>query len=81
MTGESPGDLPEDMLRFKALTTGHAVVMGRKTWDSLPDRFRPLPGRANVVVTRDPDWSAQGADRAGSFRTPSGCLRTRSACT
>jgi dihydrofolate reductase len=45
---------------------GHPVVMGRRTWESLPDRFRPLPGRGNVVVTRNPDWSAQGADRAAS---------------
>jgi dihydrofolate reductase len=41
--------------------------MGRRTWDSLPDRFRPLPGRRNVVVTRDPNWSADGAERAGSL--------------
>jgi dihydrofolate reductase len=55
------------MARFRALTTGHAVVMGRRTWESLPDRFRPLPGRRNVVLTRDPGWSAHGADRAGSI--------------
>jgi dihydrofolate reductase len=54
------------MQRFRSLTMGHPVVMGRRTWESLPDRFRPLPGRGNVVVTRNPDWSAQGADRAGS---------------
>ena len=41
--------------------------MGRRTWESLPDRFRPLPGRRNVVVTRNPDWSAEGAERAGSI--------------
>jgi dihydrofolate reductase len=61
-----PWQLPEDMKRFRALTMGHPVVMGRRTWDSLPEQFRPLPGRANVVVTRNADWSAQGADRAGS---------------
>lgn len=44
--------LPEDMARFKALTFGKPVVMGRKTWDSLPARFRPLPGRRNLVVSR-----------------------------
>jgi dihydrofolate reductase len=64
--GSVPWRLPEDMVRFRELTTGHPVVMGRKTWESLPDRFRPLPGRGNIVVTRNPDWSAQGADRAGS---------------
>jgi dihydrofolate reductase len=64
--GGIPWRIPEDMARFRELTMGHAVVMGRRTWESLPDQFRPLPGRDNVVVTRNPDWSAQGADRAGS---------------
>jgi dihydrofolate reductase len=65
--GGIPWRIPEDMARFRELTMGHAVVMGRRTWESLPDGFRPLPGRDNVVVTRNPDWSAQGADRAGSI--------------
>jgi len=65
--GAIPWRLPEDVRRFKELTTGHAVVMGRKTWESLPDRFRPLPGRRNLVVTRNPEWSADGAERAGSL--------------
>jgi dihydrofolate reductase len=65
--GGIPWRIPEDMARFRELTTGHAVVMGRKTWESLPDGFRPLPGRDNVVVTRNLEWTAQGADRAGSF--------------
>ena len=64
--GSIPWRLPEDMRHFRDLTMGHPVVMGRKTWESLPDRFRPLPGRDNVVVTRNPDWAAQGADRAAS---------------
>ena len=64
--GGIPWRLAEDMARFRELTMGHPVVMGRRTWESLPDQFRPLPGRGNVVVTRNPDWSAQGADRAGS---------------
>jgi len=63
-----PWRLPEDMQRFRALTMGHPVVMGRRTWESLPDRFRPLPGRGNVVVTRNPHWSAPGADRAASIQ-------------
>ena len=62
-----PWRLPEDMERFRALTTGHAVVMGRRTWDSLPERFRPLPGRRNLVVTRNPAWRAEGAERASSL--------------
>ncbi|GAA3491518.1 dihydrofolate reductase [Streptomyces cremeus] len=61
-----PWRLPEDMAHFKATTLGHPVVMGRRTWDSLPPRFRPLSGRRNVVVTRDPHWAAEGAERAGS---------------
>ena len=62
-----PWHLPEDARRFRALTMGHPVVMGRRTWDSLPERFRPLPGRRNVVVTRNVVWNAEGAERAGSL--------------
>ena len=62
-----PWHLPEDMARFKSLTAGCPVIMGRKTWDSLPPKFRPLPGRRNIVVTRQPDWSAAGAERASSL--------------
>ena len=65
--GGIPWRLPEDTARFKALTTGHAVVMGRRTWESLPDRFRPLPGRRNVVVTRNSKWTSAGAERAESL--------------
>lgn len=59
--------IPEDMKRFKALTTGHPVIMGRKTWESLPEKFRPLPQRANIVVTRDLAYEARGASIAGSL--------------
>lgn len=62
-----PWRLPEDTAHFKAATLGHPVVMGRKTWDSLPPRFRPLAGRRNIVVTRDPQWATEGAERAGSI--------------
>ena len=51
--------IPADLRRFKALTIGHPVIMGRKTWESLPRR--PLPGRRNIVVTRNPLFSAEGA--------------------
>jgi dihydrofolate reductase len=64
--GGLPWHLPEDLKLFRAMTTGSTVVMGRRTWESLPDRFRPLPGRTNVVLTSDPQWSAEGAHRAGS---------------
>ena len=62
-----PWHLPEDLAHFKATTLGCPVIMGRKTWDSLPPRFRPLPGRRNIVVTRQADWNAEGAERAGSL--------------
>ncbi len=60
--GGIPWHLPEDMARFKELTSGHTVVMGRLTWESLPARVRPLPGRRNVVVTRDAEYRAEGAE-------------------
>ena len=56
-----PWHLPEDMVHFKQTTMGCPVIMGRKTWESLPPKFRPLPGRLNVVLTRQPDWNAPGA--------------------
>ena len=62
-----PWHLPEDMAHFKRMTAGCPVVMGRKTWDSLPPRFRPLPGRRNIVVTRQVEWQADGAERAGGL--------------
>lgn len=52
-SGSLPWHLPEDLAHFRNLTKGHVVVMGRKTWESLPEKFRPLPGRINVVVSRD----------------------------
>jgi dihydrofolate reductase len=57
--GAIPWHISDDLKRFKALTLGKTVVMGRKTWDSLPRK--PLPGRKNIVVTRDADWRAQDA--------------------
>lgn len=60
--GGIPWRLPEDMTRFKDLTIGHTVVMGRRTWESLPPKFRPLPDRRNVVLTRNPHYRAEGAD-------------------
>ncbi len=62
-----PWHLPEDLAHFKRLTQGSPVIMGRKTWDSLPPRFRPLPGRSNIVITRQVEWQAAGAVRAGSL--------------
>ena len=51
-----PGDLP----RFKALTTGHPVIMGRKTFESLPPKFRPLPGRTNIIISSNPSFQPDG---------------------
>jgi dihydrofolate reductase len=64
--GGMPWHVPEDLSHFKDITLGAPVVMGRKTWDSLPERFRPLPGRDNIVITRQQDWSADGARRAAT---------------
>ena len=61
-------NIPEDMAHFKALTAGHTVIMGRKTWESLPPRFRPLPGRRNIVISRQKDYAAPGAEVANSLK-------------
>lgn len=65
--GGIPWRLPEDMKRFKELTTGYPVIMGRKTYESLPDRFRPLPNRWNIVLTRQPDVHPDGVSVASSL--------------
>lgn len=66
--GALPWHLPEDLKRFKALTLGHPVVMGRKTWDSILARNgKPLPGRRNIVISRQPGFVAAGAEAAGSL--------------
>ena len=64
---QMPWHLPEDLAHFKRVTLGQPVIMGRKTWDSLPAKFRPLPGRLHIVVTRQGNWQAEGALRAGSI--------------
>lgn len=58
--GGMPWKLPEDMAHFKNVTTGHPVVMGRRTWESFPEKFRPLPERTNIVLTRQPGWGESG---------------------
>lgn len=62
-------NLPEDLKRFKTLTTGHPVIMGRKTWESIPPKFRPLPGRTNIVITKNNAYEAPGAVIANSFES------------
>jgi dihydrofolate reductase len=59
--------IPEDMAHFRTLTAGQTVIMGRKTWESLPPRFRPLPGRRNIVISRQADYAAPGAELADSL--------------
>jgi dihydrofolate reductase len=60
-SGTLPWHLPADLKRFKALTMGSTMIMGRKTFESLP---KLLPGRRHIVITRDPDWQADGAEVA-----------------
>jgi len=63
--GGMPWHLPEDLVHFSRLTKGHPVIMGRKTWESFPDKYRPLPGRTNIVITRQEGWGdTPGADGA-----------------
>ncbi|KAB2970590.1 dihydrofolate reductase [Zoogloea sp.] len=63
-----PWHLPEDMKHFRETTRGKPVIMGRKTWESLPDAFRPLPGRNNIVVSRNARYSAAGGTVVGSLQ-------------
>jgi dihydrofolate reductase len=60
--------LPQDMVHFKETTRGATVVMGRKTWDSIPKKFRPLPGRRNLVISKQKDFQATGAQVVGSVQ-------------
>lgn len=66
--GDLPWHLPEDLAHFKNTTLGQPVIMGRVTWQSIPEKFRPLPGRTNVVVSRQPDFSAPGAQVVSSLQ-------------
>ncbi|MGY3320042.1 dihydrofolate reductase [Arthrobacter sp. TE12232] len=60
-SGTMPWHLPEDLKHFSSLTAGHPVIMGRKTWESFPEKFRPLPGRTNIVITRQEAWGGTPA--------------------
>lgn len=65
--GTLPWHIPEDLARFKNLTEGKTVLMGRKTWESLPEKYRPLPNRTNIVITRQNDYTLpQGVERYDS---------------
>jgi dihydrofolate reductase len=56
--GDMPWHLPEDLKHFTKLTAGHPVIMGRKTWLSFPEKYRPLPGRTNIVISRQENWGS-----------------------
>ncbi|GAA1610068.1 dihydrofolate reductase [Leucobacter chromiireducens] len=73
--GDMPWHLPEDLAHFKRTTLGAPVIMGRRTWESLPARVRPLPGRDNIVVTRTPEYAAPGARLAESLEAALAQLR------
>jgi dihydrofolate reductase len=75
--GDMPWRLPTDLRRFKARTMGKPVVMGRKTWESFPRR--PLPGRHNIIVTRDPAYGAEGASVAASLEAALALARAEGA--
>lgn len=60
--GDLPWHLPRDMRFFRETTMGHHVIMGRKNWDSIPEKYRPLPGRTNIIVTRNADLKLDEAD-------------------
>ena len=64
LNNQLPWHLPEDLKYFKSVTMGKPIVMGRKTYDSIG---RPLPGRTNIVITRDPAWHASGVEVAQSL--------------
>lgn len=77
--GALPWRLPSDLRRFREITTGGAVVMGRRTFESIPDAFRPLPERRNIVLSSDPSYEAKGAEVFGSLDAalascPEGCF-------
>jgi dihydrofolate reductase len=67
LNNQLPWHLPEDLAHFKKLTTGQTVLMGRKTWDSLPNAYKPLPNRLNLVMTRTKGWQAPGAHTVDSM--------------
>lgn len=65
--GGLPWSVPEDMALFRRMTRGTTVIMGRRTWESLPEQFRPLPGRENIVITRNADYEAPKARVVSSW--------------
>ena len=64
---DMPWNLPSDLKNFKKITEGSCVIMGRKCWESIPEKFRPLPNRTNVVITRNENYEAKGAATLGDI--------------
>jgi dihydrofolate reductase len=64
VNNDIPWKIPSDLKNFKKFTSGHTVIMGRKTYDSIPDRFKPLPKRRNIVLTTNNEWKADGVEVA-----------------
>jgi len=71
VNNQLPWRLPEDLAHFKRTTTGHPIIMGRKTFESIG---RPLPNRRNIVVTRNPDWQAKGVEAVSSPQAACGLI-------
>jgi dihydrofolate reductase len=67
ISGDLPWHLPDDLKYFQRITTGHPVITGRKNYESIPEKYRPLKGRVNIVVTRNPAYEAPGAKVCGSI--------------
>ena len=65
--GQLPWHIPEDMSHFRKVTTGGVVIMGRKTWESIPIKYRPLPDRENIIITRNREYNAWGGTVANSL--------------
>lgn len=68
--------IPDDMKRFRDITMGHPIIMGRKTYESLPEKYRPLPGRDNIIITRQKDYEAEGAEVSYSLEEALELART-----
>ncbi len=73
--GKLPWNIPEDLKRFREITAGHPVIMGRKTWESIPPKFRPLPNRENIVITRNPEYEADEATVLTSLESAIECAK------
>lgn len=76
LDGQIPWHIPEDLKHFNEVTSGSTVVMGRSTWFSLPERFRPLPRRRNLVLSSDPEFVVEGGETFTSFESAFAAVET-----